>query len=85
MEEFARAAFDVVDLPWEEYVRTVPELTRPAEVWSLCGDYSKIHKELGWWPEIAFSYLVEEMVLSDLQRYSSSPKSILAGGAVGAL
>ena len=37
-------------------------LFRPTEVNELCADYNKIHKALGWKPEISFDELVEEML-----------------------
>lgn len=43
-----------------------PQLYRPAEVYSLKGDYSKAKKVLGWSPKITFTELVEIMVNHDL-------------------
>ena len=40
---------------------------RPVEVESLCGDYSKIRKKLGWRPRISFKELVKEMAQIDLE------------------
>ena len=41
---------------------------RPAEVESLLGDSSKAKEELGWVPRISFEELVQEMILSDLEK-----------------
>ncbi|MEJ5359057.1 MAG: GDP-mannose 4,6-dehydratase [Desulfobacterales bacterium] len=40
---------------------------RPAEVDSLLGDPRKAHERLGWYPQIGFEELVEEMVEADLR------------------
>lgn len=40
---------------------------RPAEVDSLCGDYSKAKKELDWEPKMKFKELVKEMLRGDLR------------------
>ncbi len=41
---------------------------RPAEVESLLGDSSKAREELGWVPRISFEELVQEMIVSDLEK-----------------
>ena len=41
---------------------------RPAEVESLLGDSSKAREELGWVPKISFEELVQEMIVSDLEK-----------------
>lgn len=48
-------------------VQVDPRYFRPAEVESLLGDSSKANERLGWKPRIAFSELVREMVLADLE------------------
>lgn len=49
------------------FVKINPNLYRPAEVNSLCGDSSLIRREMGWNPKISFKDLVEKMVLNDLK------------------
>lgn len=44
------------------------EFYRPAEVWALCGDYSKAKRVLGWKPETTFEELVAMMAKADLER-----------------
>jgi GDPmannose 4,6-dehydratase len=68
VQEFVEAAFEAVDLDWEQHVVTDPAFVRPAEVDLLLGDSSKAEKELGWKPEIAFKELVSLMVEADLKR-----------------
>jgi GDPmannose 4,6-dehydratase len=49
------------------FVKINPNLYRPAEVNSLCGDSTLIRKELGWSPKTSFKQLIEKMVLNDLK------------------
>ncbi len=66
VREFLEVAFGLVDMKWEEYVRTDPRYERPAEVDLLIGDASKAKSKLGWEPETDFRDLVELMVKADL-------------------
>lgn len=47
-------------------VEVDPDLFRPAEVETLCGDASKAKTMLGWAPQIGFDDLVAEMISADL-------------------
>ena len=67
VKEFAKKAFEHVDLNWEDYVVTSERYFRPNEVNFLLGDYSKANKELGWHPKTSFKSLVKMMVDSDLE------------------
>ena len=67
VKEFAKIAFEHVDLNWENFVVTSEKYFRPNEVNFLLGDYSKANKELGWKPKTNFKSLVEMMVESDLE------------------
>jgi GDPmannose 4,6-dehydratase len=69
VRQFAEAAFRAVDLNYEDYVVTDPQLFRPAEVDILLGDASKARAKLGWQPTITFEQLVEEMVRADLEYF----------------
>ncbi|MCX7940612.1 MAG: GDP-mannose 4,6-dehydratase [Endomicrobia bacterium] len=69
VKEFAELAFSYVGLNWEDYVVIDPQHYRPAEVFELCGDYSKARKKLGWYPKVKFEELVRMMLKSDLERY----------------
>ena len=44
-----------------------PRYFRPTEVETLLGDPSKAKAQLGWFPKISFSELVQEMVREDLK------------------
>ena len=65
--DFARAAFEHVDLDWEKYVETDAQYHRPAEVDLLLGDATKAKDKLGWEPQLKFAGLVGLMVDADLK------------------
>ncbi len=70
VREFAKLAFDAVDLDWEKYVVIDEKFMRPAEVDLLVGDPSKAETVLGWKRETSFQKLVSMMVESDVNRIS---------------
>jgi GDPmannose 4,6-dehydratase len=65
VQEFAELAFATAGLDYREYVRTDPDLFRPAEVNVLLGDASKAVRKLGFSHRTSFRQLVEEMVEAD--------------------
>ena len=73
VKDLVRTAFEYVGLDWQQYVRTDPDLLRPAEVDHLIGDATKARRELGWSPAVDFQGLVGMMVDADLERYRSTP------------
>ena len=66
VKDFAKLAFENVDLNWEDYVVTSEKYFRPNEVEHLLGDPSKAKNELGWSPKTSFNELVKMMVEYDL-------------------
>ena len=66
VREFVQAAFAVVDLPWEKYVKQSSTFTRPTEPTLLAGSAEKARRILGWTPKTTFAELVREMVESEL-------------------
>ena len=70
VRDFCQVAFDHVGLNWEDHVEIDPAFLRPADVNTLCGDFSKAHENLGWQPEVTFEQLVQMMVDTDLDRVS---------------
>jgi GDPmannose 4,6-dehydratase len=66
IREFLTEAFEYLGLDWENYVKTDPELYRPAEVDLLLGDASKAKRVLGWEPKVRFKELVRLMVDAEL-------------------
>jgi GDPmannose 4,6-dehydratase len=72
VKEFLKAAFSVVDLEYERYVTVNPEYYRPSETVALCGDATRVRRELGWAPSKDFAAIVEEMVQADIQLLKQS-------------
>ena len=68
VRDFAERAFAVANLNLEEHLRHDPDLLRPAEIPSLCGNASRAKRLLGWQPECTFDRLVERMVEADIER-----------------
>lgn len=66
VREFCEAAFAMVDLDWEEYIRIDERYMRPSEVDLLEGDAAKARRVLGWEPDVTFEQLVEMMVEADM-------------------
>jgi len=71
VRDFVEAAFAVVDLPWEKYVKHDSSFDRPTEPAQLVGCADKIHKTLGWKPAGSFRQLVDEMVETELAAIDS--------------
>jgi len=71
VREFVEAAFAVVDLPWEKYVKHDESFDRPTEPARLVGSADKIRRTLGWKPAGTFRQLVEEMVEAELAAIDS--------------
>ncbi len=67
VRELVDAAFAHVGLDAKDYVEVDPRYFRPSEVDHLCGDSTKVRKELGWAPRVGFSALVAMMVDHDLE------------------
>jgi len=67
VKDFAKLAFNLVDLDYKKYVKVEKKLYRPSEVDSLLGDCRKAKRELKWKPKYNFKKLVEDMVRSDLE------------------
>ena len=72
VRDFVEAAFAVVDLPWEKYVKQDRAFDRPIEPARLVGRADKICKTLGWKPGGSFEQLVREMVEAEVELLSKS-------------
>lgn len=70
VKEFAKEAFGVVGLDWEDFVITDPHFIPPVQTGPLCGDSTKAKKVLGWEPKTKFKDLVRIMVHSDLAKFT---------------
>ena len=71
VREFVEAAFAVVNLPWEKYVKHDTSFERPAEPARLVGCADKIRETLGWKPTGTFAELVREMVEAEVEKLRS--------------
>src|SRR5256714_9014366 len=71
VRDFVEAAFAVVKLPSEKYVKHNPTFDRPADPARLVGSSEKIRRELGWRPRGSFADLVREMVEAELTSIDS--------------
>jgi GDPmannose 4,6-dehydratase len=67
VRDFAKLAFELVDLNYKDYIKVEKKLYRPSEVDSLLADCRKAKKELKWKPKYDFKKLVEDMVKADLE------------------
>ena len=70
VREFAKEAFEVVDLNYEDYVETDTNFIPPVQTGPLCGDAAKARKILGWESKTKFKDLVRIMVHADLAKFS---------------
>jgi GDPmannose 4,6-dehydratase len=66
VREFVEAAFAVVELPWEKYVKYDSAFDRPNDPTHLVGSAEKIRTTLGWEPTGSFAELAREMVEAEL-------------------
>ena len=66
VREFVEAAFAVVQLPWEKYVKHDRLFERLNDPTHLVGSAEKIKRTLGWQPTGSFAELVREMVEAEL-------------------
>jgi GDPmannose 4,6-dehydratase len=64
--DLVAAAFAVVGLDPERYVRSDAKFIRPSERTPPVGDISLARERLGWEPETSFEAMIEEMVRADL-------------------
>jgi GDPmannose 4,6-dehydratase len=71
VREFVEAAFAVVDLSWEKYVKHDESFDRPTEPARLVGCADKIRRTLGWKPAGTFRQLADEMVEAELATIDS--------------
>ena len=72
VREFAKYAFEILDLDLERHLEIDNKYKRPTEVDALIGDYSKAKEVLGWSPKYSWREVAEIMVESDLAQLVSS-------------
>ena len=73
VRDFVEAAFAVVNLSPEKYVKHNPDFDRPADPARLVGSPAKAKAELGWKPRGSFNDLVREMVEAELAAIDARP------------
>ena len=73
VRDFVEAAFAVVNLPSEKYVKHNPAFDRPSDPTHLVGSAEKAKRELGWRPHGSFNDLVREMVEAELAAVDAQP------------
>ncbi len=71
VRDFLKFTFDTLNLDWNKHVIFDERLTRPTEVHSLSGDFTKAEKTLGWKPRTLTPKLAEIMTLNALQKSRS--------------
>lgn len=69
VREFCEVAFSIVNLNYNDFVKTDQMYFRPAEIELLKGDAEKAKKVLKWGYKLSFQELVEEMVEADLKLF----------------
>lgn len=72
VRDFCSAAFQYLDLDYNDYVMSEDRYTRPTEVDALIGDASKIRNKIGWTAKTNWRELAELMVTADLASISDS-------------
>ena len=65
IKEFAKKAFEVLDLDYKKYVKINKVFFRPSEVDLLVADSSKIKSKIGWEPKTNIDSLINRMVIND--------------------
>jgi GDPmannose 4,6-dehydratase len=75
VRDFVEAAFAVVKLPWEKYVKHNRAFDRPNDPANLVGSPAKIKATLGWTATGSFEELVREMVEAELKTIDSGGKN----------
>lgn len=74
VQDFCDKAFSLLQLNYQDHIYIDPEFYRPCEVDYLKGDSSKARNVLNWQPKISFDQLVQDMVYSDVSKYSHDKK-----------
>jgi len=72
VREFCQAAFECVDLDYQDFVSVDPRFYRPVEEAQLVSNPKKANQILGWKPKVDFPSLVQMMVKADLESIKSS-------------
>lgn len=69
LEEFVKTAFSILDLDWEKYVETDPQLLRPTDIESIYANPGKTANELNWEAKFAMPEIVKLMIEKEMESY----------------
>jgi GDPmannose 4,6-dehydratase len=75
VERLCEIAFEAAGLRWQDHVVIDERFYRPAEVDLLIGDAEKARAELGWFPEVSFEQMVQDMVAADIDLVRRHPQA----------
>ena len=68
LAEFLTLSFEKIGISnWEKYIERDERYMRPADVYYLAGDSSKIRNELGWVRKTSFEEMISKMVENDIK------------------
>lgn len=66
--DLLNVAFEYIGIKnWKPFIGQDPKYMRPDDVVTLCGNYGKAKKILGWEPSITFEEMVKEMICNDIK------------------
>lgn len=72
IHDLLSVAFKTIGIDdYKPFIGTDPKFCRPDDVITLCGDYSKAEKILGWTPIIAFDDMIATMVKHDIELHKN--------------
>ena len=91
VEDLVTQAFDLVGLPWKQFVRVDTTLIRRSEQVPIVGDNTKIKRLLGRAPEIRFEQILKILLAHDLRQLgcrvpfaAPDPRDLESSGRRGA-
>ena len=70
VEEFAKKAFEHVNLNYKDYLKIDEKLIRKKDSVARLADITKAASFLKWTPKISFNRMVQDMVEADLKKLS---------------
>jgi GDPmannose 4,6-dehydratase len=74
--EFVKIVFDYLGLDHHGVVITDQRYYRPAEIYDLVADASKVRSKLGWAPKYRYVDLAQEMAESDLRLFQTNREGL---------
>ncbi len=76
VQDFLQAAFEAVDLDWQQYYESDPRFMRAAEPTRLVGDPSRASEKLDWRSQYDLPRLVSVMVAADIEQLVAVESSV---------